>query len=990
MPLRLLAVLALLVAPLVAPGTAGAQVRPDLTWRTLHTPHFRIHFNPWLEDLARRTAANAEYAYARLRTELTPPRGVIDLVLADNVDYANGYATPYPTNRMVVYARPPVEAMALRNHVDWNLALVTHELAHLFHLDRTRGWWRAAQWIFGRAAPLFPNTYSPSWMIEGLAVHYETRFAGTGRLSGSEFPAFVRAAALHGHLPALNELSLATPRFPGGNVSYIYGAYAMTRAEPGEMGRFVEASSGRLIPWLFKGSAEKAFGESFSERWDEWRDSVRHAVASAPDSFGVRGDAERRTLTTHRFTARFPRWLDDTSLVYVADDARETPGLYRLSDAGRPDRDRLGRRNTIDVNVPLEDGRTLQAEMDWTNPYTLRGDLFVSGRGLFGRRRLTQGERLSSPDVDAASGRIVAVQTIEGTTHLVVIDELGDAMSRRLVGGSLDTTWAEPRWSGDGTRIAATRWTRGGRASIVVMDREGRELRAFTPHGRPFTIVSSPAWIPGDSALLFVSDHEGRAMIYRGNLRTGVIARAWGTATALNTPDVSPDGRRIAAVELGAEGFQVVTREMPAADDLVPMREATAEEARADSAARLRREMDLLREPERFLESKRYSAIESLMPFWWLPSFGEDDAGTYGYGLITGGRDLVDRHAWELTAQYEPTRREVQGSGAYSYSGLGNPVLTLFGAQEWLHGAVVDQNGDFFGLIGQREQSLGLSAYLERRRVRLTTYAAAGYEVNQFIYRTYPGWLLDTLDNAAYRSRITTETVEGEVGFSTLQRPGLSVSAEDGAAGSFTFRRRLGIGLQFDDVDELIAVLSAAKSLPLPGYAKHVIATRLAYATTGHQTTGAFAVGGVSGSSIELVPGVTFGDSRRNFFVRGFEPAAQLGVRAAAASVEYRAPLFLGGRGVSWLPFFMQKTTLTAFGDAGAGWCSFPVANSFICGTGAGTRTVMASVGGELAIDAALQYDRTYRFRLGYAKPVEGEEFARRSQTFYFTLGATF
>jgi hypothetical protein len=293
-------------------------------------------------------------------------------------------------------------------------------------------------------------------------------------------------------------------------------------------------------------------------------------------------------------------------------------------------------------------------------------------------------------------------------------------------------------------------------------------------------------------------------------------------------------------------------------------------------------------------------------------------------------------------------------------------------------------------LIGQREQSMGLSAYMERRRVRLTTYAAAGYEVSQFIYRTYPDWLLDTLDNEGYRSRITTEIADAEVGFSTMQRPGLAVSAEDGVAGSFTFRRRFGTGLQFEDVDEMVAVLSAAKSLPLPGYAKHVVAARVAYATTGHQTTAAFSVGGVSGTSIQLVPGVTFGDSRRNFFVRGFEGSAQLGVRAAAASVEYRAPLFLGGRGVSWLPLFMQKTTFTAFGDAGAGWCSFPVPNSFICGTGSGERTVMGSVGGELAIDAALQYDRAYRFRLGYAKPVAGEEFAARSQTFYFTLGATF
>jgi hypothetical protein len=36
------------------------------------------------------------------------PRGTIDIVVSDNVDFSNGYATPFPSNRIVVYAKPPV------------------------------------------------------------------------------------------------------------------------------------------------------------------------------------------------------------------------------------------------------------------------------------------------------------------------------------------------------------------------------------------------------------------------------------------------------------------------------------------------------------------------------------------------------------------------------------------------------------------------------------------------------------------------------------------------------------------------------------------------------------------------------------------------------------------------------------------------------------------------------------------------------------------
>src|SRR5207248_9016815 len=85
-----------------------AQINPAAHWHTLTTPHFYIHFTPPLEPLGRRIAADAERAYAQLARELHPPRGMIDVVLSDDVDFSNGSATPTPTNRIVIYANPPV------------------------------------------------------------------------------------------------------------------------------------------------------------------------------------------------------------------------------------------------------------------------------------------------------------------------------------------------------------------------------------------------------------------------------------------------------------------------------------------------------------------------------------------------------------------------------------------------------------------------------------------------------------------------------------------------------------------------------------------------------------------------------------------------------------------------------------------------------------------------------------------------------------------
>lgn len=978
-----------LLGALAGARSATAQVRPDLDWRTLHTAHFRVHFNPELEPLARRTAANAEFAYERLAAELTPPRGIVDIVLADNVDYANGYATPFPMNRIVVYARPPIDAASLRNHVDWNLILVTHELAHVFHLDRTRGWWRVAQRVFGRAAPLFPNTYAPSWMVEGLAVHYETKIVGNGggRLAGSEFPALVRAAALGGHLPELHELSLSAPRFPGGNVAYVFGAYAMTRTDPRAVGEFVEASSARLIPWQFVRSARKAFGEDFASYWKRWQDSV----AFATGRLQVPADPSKHRLTDHGFEARFPRWLDDSTLIYVAADARVSAGVYRLRDAATADdahRERLARRNTVDANVPLGERRMVYADLEFRDPYTLYSDLYVDRGGLFGRRRLTHGERLTTPDVHEATGRIVAVQAVDGTTQLVTLTVGGDGVPVPLVRGTADARWSEPRWSHDGTRIAAARWERGGRASIVIMDATGRALREFAPRGLTLAIVSSPAWVRGDTTVLFVSDHEGRAMIYRGDVRTGAIARAWESATLLHTPDVSPDGRRIAAVELGAKGYDVVTRAMPSEGAF----DASVEVAGADSAAAARDRWNqvLLVEPDTAARETRYHFFDQVRATWWLPTLENDNTGATRIGIITGGSDVLDRHDWDLEVGHQPGRTEWVFDGTYSYAGFGVPVVSVYAGQGWSHGAVNDVNDVRLGIYGQRVQYGGGAVQFERRRVRLSSYALLGGSVQQFTYRTYPRELLANLTNPVFRRRTTGQDAMAEVGFSTMQRPGLAVSAQDGVSASLRQRRIYGLGVQFEDTDETVATFVAAKSIPAPGYARHVLAVRGAYGIASHRTTAAFGVGGVSGTSIEIIPGVTYGDSRRTFFVRGFEGTAQVGVRAAAASAEYRMPLALSGRGLSYLPVFFQKSMLTFFGDAASAWCSFPVEDSFACGGPLREREVIASVGGELALDAALAYDDLYRFRLGVAHPVRGERYAERRTTVYVTIGSTF
>jgi len=401
----------------------SAQVNPSRPWRTLRTAHFYIHFTPELEDVARRSAVSAESAYVRLRRHLAPPRGAIDLVIADNVDYTNGYATPFPSNRIVIYANPPVSDEALRFFDDPMELIITHELTHIFHIDRAGGVWSWLRFAFGRDPSYMPNAYEPSWLVEGLAVYYESLITGSGRLKGSNHRMIARTAAGARDFPGIDQLSLASPQFPYAYRAYAYGSlfvdYLGRTYGDSSIRAMVEASSRGWIPYWLNWSAHRAFHTTFTSAYTAW---TRTELAGEPMTVGT-GVAGWTDLTTHGGSANVPRWLDDSTLTYDGSSGRESFAAYRIrlsggarrvaasgrASGGSVVRSKIARRTTKSANVRLPNGDLLYTQQEYINPYDFRSDLYVD-RAKGGTRRLTVGARLADPDA-RKDGLIVAMQT---------------------------------------------------------------------------------------------------------------------------------------------------------------------------------------------------------------------------------------------------------------------------------------------------------------------------------------------------------------------------------------------------------------------------------------------------------------------------------------------------------------------------------------------------------------------------------------------------
>jgi len=295
-----------------------------------------------------------------------------------------------------------------------------------------------------------------------------------------------------------------------------------------------------------------------------------------------------------------------------------------------------------------------------------------------------------------------------------------------------------------------------------------------------------------------------------------------------------------------------------------------------------------------------------------------------------------------------------------------------------------------FGFV-ERQRIISLQTTLIRPRFRTYTIASIGAQLENLAYSTVPDTVLQHLSSFYSKGRNYPALI-ASAGFSNAQRPGLSISPEDGISITVTARQRWQGGTTGASTRSVVGLSSLYKSLDLPGFAHHVLAVRGAGGLTDDRSPNLFSAGGISGTSLEVFPGFSVGQQRRIFGVRGYPAGAEGGTRAYSAAIEYRAPLFAPSRGFRFIPVFVDRTSLSFFGETGRAYCpaSADVANGVCRNIDIGN-PAMTSAGAELNIDTGLQLDVQARIRLGVAFALvnRGRLAASKAQV-YGTFGTSF
>ena len=985
------AVLSCVVFFLIATDASAQFGVPFATYRTFETPHFIVTFEIGLEQYARRAAAGAEAAHARLtRAYGSTPRGKIRLVIVDQGDVFNGSATSYPTNRIVAFAHTPVEGDLFFTNDPIEL-LVTHETAHVFHLDEARRGWRVLRRVFGRSELTFPHLFDGSYLIEGLATFYESRLTDGGRVRGARFPETLRAAVLETTGPQLDEAESDPGAWPLDR-HYVFGSLFLdhlanrygVETPPAWMAR--RAGSFGSIFSRGAGVGDLFGGNSLSQEWRDWIAAERDDALRLRDRLraGAPGLAETTRVCDVAHFMSFPRVSPDgTRIAFLANDEGRRPlGLY-VADLSACAPRRIARVDGPHAFAWSPEGRSIVfSQLALVDNARAFGDLYQLDVASGAITRLTRSARLASPDVHPAGRTIAAVQYDGDRSRLVTVD-VGSGNITPLTEFSTTIAWGPARWSPDGMRLAAVRFTRGTSFDLVLLSTDGRVLQSLTDDR---ALEGVPEWDPSAAAgirrLFFTSDRTGVRELYAleldgdANPRLYVTARV---ATGIHEVAVVPrqpgphetrgpgalsgrttivavvthaDGRHLERLEIDRAAW--VAPPVPAAEYVQRRGDPDASPASADPTG-----------------TKPYAPARDLLPTGWSPMFETvEELGLFA-GAATGGVDVIGRHAWQGNAAYGPDGRTI-GSASYVYRRFRRAQLFGQVASTWrLEERIESEAGELLRLERKRSAAIGVA--FPWQTLRRTTLVSASLEIEDR-HRENGGDT--TAMRAADPVRQDPTLVGGSLGvrFGNTQAGLRSISVQDGIRMSASVDY-----LEATTGDRWRSGWDVAASLyrSLPSWTtagRPVFAATARIADQRGPAASRLTAGGVGTTAV-----LDGGDS--DFEVRGYPPGFVAASALWTARTEMRLPIARVSRGLGALPFYLR-------GLSGS-W--------FIDSVGAASRVdrlgspQLLSTGAELSSDITLFSFVPIRIRTGVGVPLKGLGPVTRGEArFYVTAGTSF
>jgi len=881
---------------------------PEITkeWKTLETPHFRIHHEAGQKEYAQNVAAVAERVHGRLSPWLVwQPLEPTELVILDTVDASNGSATPLPYNSVTIYLTPPVDG-ELMDQTPWLEFVLSHEYVHSLHLDMASGSPQVMRNIFGRSTDLFtlfdfPQIFAPTWVTEGLAVYGESggyaaqngNAAHYGRLNSAYYEALMRMEVQRG-LRSLTEVSFNSGyRWPYGQV-YLYGAYFFKFVEV-NYGRdavtnYIRVYGSNLIPFRMDSRSEEIFRKPAQEVWAEFQDYLRQRFA--PQLAAIR--QQNRFVTHAVYDALYANSAlasaSNGDLYFLHDDASSRPQIRRIRADGSSE-SLIDGRGVQEMHWHDEAGLLLSkyAVCDNTNVYA---DLYQWKPGMQSARRLTHCGRYTFAAWRPDGQAIAAIRSEYGVNSLMLLDTSGKMISV-LADIPMGDALGSIAWSPDGTSLVAAIYRKQTGWNLELLDVNKHLWHAITSGT---DLVVRPQFSADGGEIYFLSDHGKIWNLRRLKLGSNKIETISNTTSVITEAVLMPD-KSFRLVEYTPEGKAIIALASPPEPGGTGNTAYATKAASAPAVDAISNRPDY--KPYAYDGVKDYSPWSTLKPHSWFPLFDSSaDQASY-FGIIMSGSDALDFHRWRVVPLYYYDQKVLGGLASYNFYNN----VTLSAQRQY------SIQGEVAAPVRYRDEEVRYQALLHHSFNTLDSnlYLAAGVASEVINSQVIKGAGLD---------QTVSNKIAGVIAqFDNSRIYKLSISPVEG-------RRVQLLSESYDqlgdsDYNGNTSRLDWHEHIDLGG--SHALHFRLLYAL-GDSGIRPYRLGGVS-ETLSLLGGET-GLGRRDFPLRGYPSglAGLTGSNMELVTAEWKIPLGYHYDGWFVPPLGIGRESLSLFVDSGDAW----------------------------------------------------------------------
>ena len=930
---------------------AGIMHDSSLEWSSMESAHFRIHFHDGEQAMAEESLNIAERIHQRIAPVLEwEPKEKTEIVLSDETDSSNGFATPLPSNRMTIFASAPASVNSLEDHHGWLEMVILHEYVHILHLDKDRGSAEELRDSFGRMFLLFPNMFMPPWMLEGLATFHETDVQeGIGRGQSSYFEMMMRLEVQSG-MKGIGQINQPMVSWPLLNSRYLYGVYfyqfLVDTYGQEVIKRLLESYSDHLMPFRINDLYEDVLGKDLRIVWPEFQNYLQERFAFQIEDLSQLADEGERLTSTGDYK-RSLKVAGDGSLYYVSDHMAEGSALMQLKQDGSSNKlAGLSFGARLDWH---ESSGLLVMQPDWCNNANRYFDLYRVDESSGGQTRLTQCARYIMATWSADGSEIYAVKNERGQHALHQLDQTGQ-LKKVLWKGRDGETISSLDAADDGKAVVVSIWYKQSGWNIAEFDLSAMKWRKRTMDSRVKTDVS---YLHGSRDILFSMEQDGVYKLFVLNVKGEVsqLSHAFG---GMFSPVQGKDGS-LYSINYHENGFDLhhlpkVQSKRVKAQDVFAEEHGRTEPAFAEIV---------------ISKPVPYEPWSTLAPTSWFPYFVFSNHGME-LGAFVNGMDALNRHSYNVYAGYQEITSTPVFTLDYTYDRW-FPLLSVRAQQMELPS--LDSQSEVIALTQDKRletqlifpwisESQRLSLHLGFNDMeRQLSWLAPGYISNGYHERDSVSGVAMVYDQRDARVRAISPVSDGRI---------WSLQLESGK----------GLG---GDYPGSVAILSGREYFDLSS--EQVLAMRIDIAR-GDNSSRPFYLGGAK--ILNVTPYVTnpltavTQFNRRGYALRGYgEGEAQLrGQNMELVSLEYRFPIARIEDGGMTPPVGVQHFFGQIFVDAGHTWSS-----SF------DQKKTYTGAGAELGADITLFYSIPFQAQLGYAR---GLDERLGGDQWYFRIGTSF